>query len=556
MRRRRRRRKHGGTSGRPPPTAPVIPPEVAARLRSFLRPPFPLRVFEVVDGRIEMLGPAPAGASTQPGSTFRFSSPAASARAVLAVGSLAIGRAGRRVELGRVDADVTIEEGQVTVRELVAAGGAITGTLRGTVGYTGVLALKGELSARLENIAALAGRPGAAGGTARFEGEITGNWRDPAGAGVSCRSGARRRGTPLAAGAGPGCLGRRSSLLVAAAPAGRGGRGDLRRRGRLLRRRACATGSMPRRAPSILRGCRPRRAGSPPGCAGSRALCTGRAPGPAPRLRAAAVWPRGSRSRPGPARRSPSKPRRRSTAAGSRSPPSAARLARSTVAGAGSWSPEEGFSARVDGTVGDLAQLLPPGKIALGGSGRFEGDFTADAQGPRFTGAVHLAKAAVGALRGIEGSARLAAAAGSVRLTEGAVVWPGGRGSVSGTVEIPSGRLDLVAVLPQLSLQGAVRLLGTDPRHVDGDARSAFAAARDDRHPEVEGEVSGRALRYRTVALDDATLSLTFAARRLGISRLRLRRGSTELTFRGGLGEGRVIEGEFESPAFVSPSSR
>ena len=102
-----------------------------------------------------------------------------SARAVLAVGSLAIGRAGQRVDLGQVDADVTIEEGRVTVRELVAAGGALTGTLRGTVGAEGGLALKGELSARLEKIAALAGRPDAAGGAARFEGEITGNWRIP-----------------------------------------------------------------------------------------------------------------------------------------------------------------------------------------------------------------------------------------------------------------------------------------------------------------------------------------------------------------------------------------
>ena len=163
----------------PPPAAPVTPTEVAARLRSFLRPPFPLRVFEIVDGRVELSDGA-GGSVQATGIDLSVHVSSGSARAVLAVGSLAIERAGRRVELGRVDADVTIEEGQVTVRELVAAGGSITGTLRGTGGYTGVLALTGELSARLEKIAALAGRPAAVGGTARFEGEITGNWRDPA----------------------------------------------------------------------------------------------------------------------------------------------------------------------------------------------------------------------------------------------------------------------------------------------------------------------------------------------------------------------------------------
>ena len=130
------------------------------------------------------------------------------------------------------------------------------------------------------------------------------------------------------------------------------------------------------------------------------------------------------------------------------------------------------------------------------------------------------------------------------------MVWPGGRGSVSGTVEMPSGRLDLVTVLQQLSLQEAARLLGTDPRLVEGALEARLRLRGTTGAPEIEGEVSGRALRYRTVALDEGSLSLSYAARRLGISRLRLRRGSTELTFHGALSEGRAIEGEFESPAF------
>ena len=160
----RRRRRASATSAPAPPAAstaaaPPIRPRLAARLRSFLRPPFPLRVLEVVDGRIEMSDGA--GASVEAtGIDLSVLVSSGSARAVLAVGSLAVGRAGRRVDLGRVDADVTIEEGRVTVRELVAAGGAVTGTLRGRSDVAGVLALKGELSARLENLAALAGPAG------------------------------------------------------------------------------------------------------------------------------------------------------------------------------------------------------------------------------------------------------------------------------------------------------------------------------------------------------------------------------------------------------------
>ena len=40
------------------------------------------------------------------------------ARAVLEVGNLVAGRGGKRVDLGSVDADVTIEEGRILVRRL------------------------------------------------------------------------------------------------------------------------------------------------------------------------------------------------------------------------------------------------------------------------------------------------------------------------------------------------------------------------------------------------------------------------------------------------------
>ena len=179
--------------------------------------------------------------------------------------------------------------------------------------------------------------------------------------------------------------------------------------------------------------------------------------------------------------------------------PSAGRRARSRSPAPGPGARRTGFSGRVEGTVGDLARLLPPGKLALGGSGRFEGEFAVDAQGPRFAGVVRLAKAAVGALRGIEGSARLAAAAGGVRLTEGVVAWPGGRGSVSGTVEIPSGAARPRGGAPAALAPGGGAPARGRPAARRGGARGAAAGARDDRRPRGRrrGRRQGAALPHR-----------------------------------------------------------
>ncbi|MHB8834348.1 MAG: translocation/assembly module TamB domain-containing protein [Candidatus Methylomirabilia bacterium] len=533
----------------PRPPAPLIPAEVVARLRALLRPPFPLRVFEVVDGRIEISDRADGSVSaTGVNVSVLFSS--GRARAVLTVDSLAVGRAGQSVDLGRVDADVTIGEGLITVRKLVAAGGALAGTLGGTMTAPGVLALKGNLSARLENVAALVGRPAAAAGDARFEGEISGNWLAPVVTGtlVVQELVAGGHHWPRARGQVAWDSGRLSWSGLRL-PLGEGDvtcAGEVDFSGAAARYRIEAEaraldlaglpateGSVAARVLGLAGTLRWQGSGVGAGASGSGRLTTrftvASWPGEEIALEAAVSLDRGRVSVT-------------SFRGATRS---------LEVDGVGFWSREGGFSGRIDGTVGDLAKLLPPGKIALGGSGRFGGDFTADAQGPRFSGEVHLAQGTIGALRGIEGGARLAADAGSVRITEGAVVWPGGRGSISGTVEISSGRLDLVTVLRQFSLQEAAHLLGTDPRLVEGvlEARLRLRGTRG--APEAEGEVSGRALRYRTVAVDEGSLSLSYAAGRLGINRLRLRRGSTELTFHGSLSEGRAIEGEFESPAFA-----
>ncbi len=531
-----------------PPAATVIPLLVAARLRSYLRPPFPLRILEVVDGRIEVPG---GGGSIVEANGIDLSVfvSSGSARVVLAAGTVAITRDGRRLELGRLDADLSVEEGKITVREFVAAGGAVTGTLRGTADVAGVLALKGELSARLEKLAELTGRPAAAAGAARFVGGITGTWSEPALSGsltvqdlvVSGRRWPQARGR---VGWGGGRLswselrlpvGEGEVISAGAAEFSAGAvryRLDVEARAVDPARLPIAAGKLAAQVHGLSGTLHWEGSGAGAAASGSGRLATKFSvaswPGGEVALEAAAALEHGGVS------------------------VSAFRAASRTleVAGSGSWGPQTGFVGQVEGTVGDLAQLLPAGRLAIGGGGTFSGEFAADALGPRFAGVVHLVKGLVGALEGIEGSARIDAGAGSVRLTEGVVAWPGGHGTASGTVEIGSGRLDFAAGIQQLSVREAARLLGTDPRLVEGSLEARLRLRGTIKDPEIEGEVKGRALRYRTVAMDEGALSLTYAARLLGIGRLWLRRGSTELTFRGSLGEGQAIEGEFESAAF------
>lgn len=526
---------------------PLLPPAVVARLRSFLRPPFPLRVFEVVDGRVDVTDGA-GGSVAATGIDLSVLVSRGNARAVLAAGAIAVGRAGRRVDLGQVDADFAIDGDRITVRELTVAGGAVTGKLRGTVAHDGVLALEGLLSARLETLAALFGLT--AGGVARFEGEVTGNWRDPRAAGslVAQELVVRGRRWPQVRGHVAWGGGRLSwsqlrlpagdgEVILAGEADFSGGapryRLDAEARAADLAQLPAAPGAIASRVLGLAGTLHWEGSGAGAEATGSGSLATrftlASWPGEEVVFEADAALDRG-----------------RVTIAAFRGSTRSLE-----ITGAASWTREEGFFARVDGTVGDLARLLPPGRVAIGGSGRFAGDFTADAQGPRFTGAVDIAQATVGALRGIGASARVAASSGGVHLTEGAVVWPGGRGSISGSIEIPTGRLELAADLQQRSLREIARLLRTEPRHVEGALEARLRLRGTIADPEVEGEVSAKALRYRTVAVDEGSFSLTYAARRLDISALRLRRGSTELSFHGSLSEGRTIEGEFDSPAFA-----
>ena len=404
-----------------PADTPIIPPTFAAKLRSFLRPPFPLRIFEVVDGRVEWSNGS--GESVHAGGiNLSVLVSSGSARTVLETGSIAIERAGRRFELGKVNADVTIEENQVTVRELVAAGGAVTGTLRGTVGFAGTLDLKGDISAHLDKIAVLASRPAAIGaGTARFQGEIAGNWRAPTGNGsltvqdlmVEGHRWPRFRGQIASSG-------RRISWSRLRLPVGEGeitSAGEIDFAGGALRYRidAEARAVDPAQFPATAESSAARVIGLAGKLhwegsgVGAEAAGSGRSSATQFTI---ASWP---------TNRSSWKPRGRSPPAGFRSPTFELQPGRSRLAAPDRWTREEGFSGRIAGTVDDLSRLFPRGKLALGGSGRFDGEVAADSQGPRFAGSVHLANAAIGAFKGIEGSARLAFAAGVVRLADGTV---------------------------------------------------------------------------------------------------------------------------------------
>jgi autotransporter translocation and assembly factor TamB len=542
----------GSPAGAPAGALPTaaISPALQERVRSFLRPPFTLRVFEIVDGRAEV-SDANGKRLHADGINLSVLISSGSAHATLAVGSLAVGRRGRLTNLGRIATDLTIEGGRIAVGKLVADGGPIAGRLAGTVGFDGRLALNGALSARVEDLAALTGRAGAAGGMAHFKGAIAGVWREPAVTGsLSLQdlavagnrwpgvqgdiawSGSRATWERLRLPVGDGevtCAGEvdfsgaapryridvaARALDLARLPVAREGfaarvtglGGTLHWEGAGLGAEATGSGRLAAQATVAD------LAGGQIGIAADASLDRGRAAFTALRAAAGAF----------------------------------------VLEGTGAWTREAGFSAHLVGTVADLAQLLPPGGIAYGGSARIEGDLAVDALGPRFQGLAHLAGGAVGALRGIAGRVRVSAEAGSVRFSEGALTWPGGGSSLAGTIGTPSGQLDLVALLRQDSLQQAASAFGADPQSVAGSLQAKLHVLGTIAAPVVEGEASAKALRVGTVALDEAGLSLAYENRRLRITRLKARRGSSELAFRGALGPESEIEGTFESRAFNS----
>ncbi|HWR98103.1 MAG TPA: hypothetical protein VN317_06740, partial [Candidatus Methanoperedens sp.] len=117
----------------PPVPAPGVP-AIAARLRGLLRPPFPLRILEVVDGRVEVLDRAGRLTAAE-GVNLAVIISSGSAGVDLSVAGLAVKEGERRLALGRITAALALEEGGATVSRFAATGGPLAGSVQGTVDY-------------------------------------------------------------------------------------------------------------------------------------------------------------------------------------------------------------------------------------------------------------------------------------------------------------------------------------------------------------------------------------------------------------------------------------
>ncbi len=529
------------------PTAAA--PPLAERVRRLLRPPYLLRVLEITDGRVEVLG-RDGDLLRAEGIDLALLLSGGSARAALEVASLSGGSAGRRVAWGRVDADFVLGDGGVRVSRVIAAGGPLAGTLRGEVDYAGGLSLTGECTASIERLASLAGRAGLAGGRARFEGKLTGKLREPEAEGSLSLAALALRGRrwPDARGRvawskgrlavsdlllkfGDGSLGLAGSAEIAA--------GAVSRYALEAQARALDPALLPgvpaegaARVRTVDGTLRWDGAGFGSAAAGSGSLQA---------LVTLALLPQERFAL-----------ETRAVLAGGALALDPVRLSGASLeaAGSGAWRPGEGFSCRLSGAVADLGRLAPGAGVALGGGGSFEGEAAFAAAGWRSTGTVRLAKASVGKVRGIDAAGRLEAAAGAVRLLDVSVAWPGVRGVVAGSIALPGGALAATARVEELSAAAAARLLGADPAPATGTLDAQLRLQGTLRDPTVAGEVSGGALRYRAAAVDSAELAFSYAAGRFDIERLRLRRGASELSLEGELSEESLLSADFESRVF------
>ncbi|HEY5998452.1 MAG TPA: translocation/assembly module TamB domain-containing protein, partial [bacterium] len=140
--------------------------------------------------------------------------------------------------------------------------------------------------------------------------------------------------------------------------------------------------------------------------------------------------------------------------------------------------------------------------------------------------------------------------AAALTLAECSFAWPGGRGGAQGRVELASGALALESTLEDLSLQEGARLLDAGVEQFAGRLAATLSVRGTLAEPVAAGRITGKDLRFRKAIVDTASASFAYAARRLRVESLRLRRGATELAFNGELREGRTLAGEFESAAF------
>jgi autotransporter translocation and assembly factor TamB len=519
---------------------------IEARLTSLLRPPFPLRVLEFSGGRVEVFD-RDGGRTVANDVDLSMLVSKGSARVELAVGSVAFERSGRSTPLGAVAAEVQVEERRAVVRELTLTGGPVAGRLAGTVSYAGPLRLVGSLTARLDAAASAAGRPGAVSGRVTVEGGTSGNWFAPAAEGtVTGRdlafagtrwpeakgrfswAGKGLAVTDLRVGFGEGSVVGAGEVDFAAEPPRY--RVTVEARNVDLERVPATPGPAAARVRGISGVARWEGEGFGAAAAGGgrvEARCA-LSPDLAEEVAVqadAALGPEGLSI-------------------------GAFRVATRSLeaAGSASWRRGAGLTGRLAGTVADLGRLFP--SAGIGGRGTFEGDIVSGVAGPGFHGKARIAAGSLAAVRGIEGESRVVADRRGVQLVDATVAWPGGRGGASGIIELPSGRLDLVGVLDQLSVAEAARLLGADPARVGGEFGARLRVRGTLAAPEADGDIVGRDVRYDAAALDEVALSFTYVARRLEVPALRFRRGSTRFTFHGAVRPDRTLEGQFASPAF------
>lgn len=526
-------------------------PEMAGaakqRLGTLFRPPLPFRALEVKEGRIEVRDPA-GKRFTVDGLDLGLLVFQGKAQGKLGARRIALAVAERQIDLGAARAELAIENGRIAVREFASEAETLTSKLRGNVDIEGDLELEGELVLRLERLVALLGPGLRLGGTVHFAGKATGRWNDPRVEGLVSLGDPVIRGQRW-----PACAARvswRDRELSWK---------DLRLSGGgIVSQGSVGFGTaVPRyRIEAEARDFAPARLPAPLGTPPSRvAKVSGsvvwEGEGFSPVLAAGHGSLRGRVALAGWSQDEVDVEAEASLAAGTLQITAFRAGARAlAVNGSGRWRPEEGLEAHVVGKVGELGRFGTISGAAFDGDLAFDGEVRVGAEGPRFTGPVRLERGTVGRLKGINATMQLAAGAEAVLIRDGRLEWPGGKGRASGSLLFPSGRIAGTIVMEQFSLAAAAQLLGADPGLIRGTVAAKADWTGTLSAPEVAGEVAGGPFQYRKLTVDSAALEFSYAGKRLGITELRIARGSTNLVFSGELRDGQTLAGDFQSPAF------
>jgi translocation and assembly module TamB len=522
--------------------------ETGLPLGDFFRPPLPFRSLEVQEGRVEVRD---AAGRRYAGEGIELSVQVGRGKGI---GKLAVARGvvelpGRRVEIGPTRAAFQLEAQRVTVQELETGGDFFSARLHGTVAKGGGVDLAGEVSLTVDRALALLAPVVPLGGKARFAGTASGQWDEPRVEGTLSLRDPVVRGVRW-----PSCEGKvswRGGLLSWQELRVPVGEGELLSRGTL------DLGPDPPRYEAEV---------------SARAVDLARLPGgeegPLGRARVAAGslrWEGAGFAAAGRTGRGSLQARLAvegwpdEIEAGAEAQLAGEELTLSaftatagpvSLRGAGAWTPAAGFAGRVAGTAGGFGRLVPAAGGALDGDAAFDGAVAAGEGGPRFTGTVRVERGRLGRLEPVSALLTVEVTPAAARVARGELRWPGGSGTASGTLELPSRRLSFTAALEQAALAEVAGLLRVEQGGAAGALGAKLALTGTLEEPVLAGEVTGRDLRYRTVGADAATLRFTYADRRLEVPGLTVTRGATRLVFHGEIDEDETVEADFESALF------